>query len=236
MPLPTIQRSFYECTLPSDGRVVNFRPYLVKEEREILRASESNNQKQTMNALRALINACVQDEGFDCFAYPSFDIEYLFLQIRAKSVGELVEFGTKCEECGHRINVNVDISNIRPTLDETVKPLVKITDDISVELRYPTFADVISLQSEEDNPEMVFDLAELLIKTVWNGEQSFSVGKDFSRSDAKEFLNQFTEDEFGNLVSFIEKIPTLEHTLTIECPECGHTNTVTFRGMADFFG
>lgn len=236
MPLPTIQRSFYQCELPSSGGVVNYRPYLVKEEREILRASKSKNEKDSMNALRNLINACVQEEGFDCFTHPSFDIEYLFLQIRSKSVGEIVEFGTECIECKSRIDTSVDISQIKPNVDKQVSKDIKITEQIMVQLRYPTFSDMLIIQGNEDNSEVVFDLAEILIQTVWNGEESFTVGKDFTKAEAKDFLNQLTEDEFRSIVDFIEKIPSLEHSMTLECPKCSHTNTETFRGISDFFG
>lgn len=236
MPLPTIQRSFYQCELPSSGGVVNYRPYLVKEEREILRASKSKNEKDSMNALRNLINACVQEEGFDCFTHPSFDIEYLFLQIRSKSVGEIVEFDTECIECKSRINTSVDISQIKPNVDKQVSKDIKITEQIMVQLRYPTFSDMLIIQGNEDNSEVVFDLAEILIQTVWNGEESFTVGKDFTKAEAKDFLNQLTEDEFRSIVDFIEKIPSLEHSMTLECPKCSHTNTETFRGISDFFG
>lgn len=237
MPLPTIQRSFYECTLPSTQEVVNFRPYLIKEEREILRASKSDNQNETMNALKHLVNACVQKEGFDCFKIPSFDLEYLFLQIRSKSVGEVVEFNTKCEKCNHTIPVSVDISNIVPDMSNCPDKLIPLIDDISIQMRYPTMEDINNLpRNGEEDPEMIFKLSEILITTVWNGEQSFSVGKDFTAQEISGFLDQLKEDEFKKITDFIESIPAVEHTVSATCSKCGEKIEHTFRGMADFFG
>lgn len=126
MAFPILNAANHECSLPSNNKIVRFRPYLVKEEREILQAVKSEDSKQITNCLRNIINRCVDEENFDCFKLPNFDVEYLFLQLRSKSVGETVEFEYECTECKHKNKIKLDLSIIKPDTSSLIDNKIRI--------------------------------------------------------------------------------------------------------------
>ena len=235
MALPTLNSSTYSITVPSTGNKVKFRPYLVKEEKILLVALESEDATQIVQAMRDVIEACVED--INTSELTSFDIEYLFLVLRAKSVGESIDLKMKCqnsESCSHVLELSINIDNIEvPNVQEDSKTIA-LTGDAGVVLRYPSIDTIQSIEDTNSEIDKMLDMIASSIVSVYDADNVYDA-RDESKESIIDFLNSLNSMQFQLITDFFENIPALEHRVSQECSSCGHLNEFELKGLQSFF-
>ena len=235
MVLPLMKTATYLMTVPSTGKEVEFRPYTVKEEKVLMIAMESKDQKQTFRALKSVIKDCVQ-ENIDMNKLTLFDFEYMFLQLRAKSVGEVVDLNLKCqaEECGGVVPVSVDLDSI--TVSEMPESnVVKLDDKIGVTFNFPSL-DIAERYQEADMEKVssVFDMIVDCTESIFDEEEVYDC-KNETRENIINFYESLSSPQFAKVSEFFQAIPTVEKDIEYKCPKCGHENKVELKGLQSFF-
>ena len=246
MALPKISSPIFELTLPSTGKEVKYRPFLVKEQKLLLMALESKEQKEMLRAMKQIINNCALDK-IDVDSMPMFDLEYFFIKLRAKSVGEQIELqlshpgGKNSEDqaCSHVTKFTLNLMNVEveKPKEHTNKIILDEKSKIGVCLKYPTMAlaDKIQLAGQKSQIETVLDLVTDSIDYIFDDENVYPA-KETSRKELLEFVNDLSQDQFKLLTEFFNNIPKLKHTIKWRCAECGCDESVDIEGMANFFG
>lgn len=235
MALPKLNDNLkYEMVIPSSEKVVTYRPYLVKEEKLLLSAFESQDQKQAMRAMVDTVVACVNDD-IKTSELATFDVEYMFTQIRSKSVGETSTLHFKCESegCGERTEVNIDLSALEVTKQD-VDNVVQITDDISIELRYPTYDGFVkNFREGVSEAEFGFMMLEDCMVSIMTEDEQHLVS-EVSKKELNEFIDSMTNLQFTKVGEFLKTVPVMKKDVEFTC-KCGHENKVTLEGLQDFF-
>ena len=238
MPLPTIATPTYELELPSTKKKINYRPFLVKEEKLLVLALESEDSKQITNAIKAVIKSCILTKGIKVENLPTFDIEYLFLNIRGKSVGEEVEVNIIApddETTSVPVKLMIDDIKVKETEGHTNK--VQVDDELTMEMKYPSLQEFISNNfdfSEENNIERSFDLIGSCIDKVYNEEEVWSIS-DFSKKEVNGFLEQMNSKQFKEIEKFFDTMPKLSHEVNVLNPKTKVKSTVVLEGLSSFF-
>ena len=237
MPLPKITTSEYELELPSNGKTVKYRPFLVREEKILILALESANQKEITNAVKQVIKECVLTKGIKIEQLPAFDIEYLFLNIRGKSVGESIDLLVTCGDDGEtEVGVTVPIADIQVVKSEEHTKDIEIGDGWTVKMKYPSLSQFIETNFTEsaDTVEKSFQVIASCIDIVYNKDDMFAAA-DCTKKELKEWVESLTSQQFQKLEKFFETMPKLSHKLTVTNPITKKENTVVLEGLADFF-
>ncbi len=221
----------YKVTIPSSGKEVSFRPYLVKEEKVLMMAFESQDQKQALRAIVDTLSACI-DEDLDISSLKTFDIEYLFTQIRSKSVGENSTVYLTCTECSSKNEQTIDIANVGVT-ESKVDKIIELTPSVSVEMDYPSYNDVMSTNLEGDEIEVGFSMVVNSIKAIITEEERTDA-KEVTKKELTEFVESMNQIQFQKVSEFLNEIPAMEHEVEFACKDCGHENQVTLKGIQDF--
>ena len=234
MALPKLNTSpKYETVIPSTGKTVRFRPYLVKEEKVLLMAFEQNDPIAAMKAIIDTIVVCV-DGNLKHTELATFDVEYLFTQIRAKSVGEKSQINVKCTNCEH-LNLNeVDLSSVSVDVVEPESSSVDLGEDVVVELKYPSASDLLVLNNTESQTEILVATIVASIAGIQTEEERIDAN-DVSAEDLKEFVESMTGVQFKLMSEWVAKIPAMEKEIEFECEKCNTKNSQTLRGLVDFF-
>ena len=227
MPLPKIATPTYELELPSSGKTITYRPFLVKEEKLLVLALESEDTKQITNAIKAVLKSCIQTKGIKVDHLPTFDIEYLFLNIRGKSVGEDLEVNITCPDDNEtQVKVNID-------LDE-----IKIDDNIMMEMKYPSLDEFIKNNfdmDEKNQVEQSFDLIASCIDKIYNAEEVWAAA-DCTKKEITTFLESMNTTQFKEIEKFFETMPKLSHKVNITNPNTKVESEVVMEGLSSFFG
>lgn len=236
MALPKLNTApIYEMSVPSTGERVSYRPYLVKEEKVLMMAFESGDQKQALKAIVATIEACVQDK-LKVQDLATFDVEYLFTQIRSKSAGEKATVLLKCEECETQHEYEVDLSEIKVELNEDDR-VVDLTDQITIEMRYPPYKAIMESDLQGDQMELGLDMVVASISgiIVKNGlEEERMDANDVSKKELMEFIESMTSEQFERVTKYIGDLPAMKHEAKFKCLNCGHYNNMELKGISDF--
>ena len=238
MPLPTIVTPTYELELPSTGKKIKYRPFLVKEEKLLVLALETENTKDISTAIKTVLKNCIQSRGVKVENLPTFDIEFLFLNIRGKSVGEEVEVNLIApddEETQVPVTINLDDIQIQKTEDHTNK--VKLDDALTMEMKYPSLDQFIKSNfdfTEEVNMDQSFDLIASCIDKIYNEEEVWSTA-DCTKKEVKEFLEQMNSMQFKEIEKFFETMPKFSHSVTFTNPKTKVESTVVLEGLSSFF-
>ena len=238
MPLPTIATPTYELELPSTKKKISYRPFLVKEEKLLVLALESEDSKQITNAIKAVLKNCIETKGIKVENLPTFDIEYLFLNIRGKSVGEEVEVNIIApddETTSVPVKLMIDDIKVKETEGHTNK--VKVDDDLMMEMKYPSLNEFISNNvdfNEENNIERSFDLIGSCIDKVYNEEEVWSLA-DCTKKEINEFLEQMNSKQFKEIEKFFDTMPKLSHEINVLNPKTKVKSTVVLEGLSSFF-
>ena len=219
----------YDVRIPSSGRRIRFRPYLVKEEKVLMVASSTEDVNQIMKTIIDTIIACTNGEVSED-ELTTFDVEYLFLQLRSKSVGEKVDLNLPCDECEERTSVNVSLDDIECSGGNENK-IIKLNDDIRVEMKYPSYSG-IDYAADED--ELGFAVLQQCLKTVITQDDRIDVSEE-PPEVVRGFLESMTNEQFSKLTSFIEDMPQVKKDIEFTCEHCGASNSVEMRGMRSFF-
>lgn len=233
MALPKLNTNpIYECTVPSTGEKVSYRPYLVKEEKILMMAMETQDQKQALRAVVDTIGACVQGDSFDAKSLTTFDIEYLFTQIRSKSVGENSTISMKCSECDASNEYTLDISTVKVEKPDE-NNVIKLSDSVSVEMRYPIYKNISNVNFNAGEMEVGFAMIGSCISAVLSDDERIDMS-EVSKAEINEFLESMTQDQFTRLAKYLESLPALRHNAQFTCIKCGAENERMLRGMQDF--
>ena len=239
MPLPKIATPTYELELPSSGQTVKYRPFLVKEEKVLVIALESEDNKQITNAIKAVLKSCVLTKGIKVEKLPTFDIEYLFLNIRGKSVGEELDVNVICpDDEKTSVSVSINLDDIEVQKNEEHDNKIKLDDNIMMELKYPSLDQFIKNNFEFDEKNAMqqsFDLIGSCIDKIYNEEEVWAAA-DCTKKEINEFLESMNSTQFKGIEKFFETMPKLSHTITITNPNTKKTSEVVLEGLASFFG
>ena len=230
MSLPKLNSPVYEAILPSTEKVIKFRPFLVKEEKVLLTAMEDGSQTALMNAIKTILKNCVQGK-INVDRLPLFDIEYLFLKPRSKSVGEISEIGLKCTdtECGGVNQISINMDEIEVNKPEGHNRKIMISDEIGVMMSYPVIK--TAGITEEDGLEIVKDCIEMVFTEEETHERD-----SFTKKELDEFIDSMDTKQFGKIKEFFDTMPKLQHTINYKCEKCGEDKEVTLQGLDSFFG
>ena len=238
MPLPTIVTPTYELELPSTGKKVKYRPFLVKEEKLLVLALETEDTKQISTAIKTVLKNCIQTRGVKVENLPTFDIEFLFLNIRGKSVGEEVEVNLIApDDDVTQVPVTISIDDIKIQKTEEHNNKVKLDETLMMEMKYPSLDQFIKSNfdfTEEVSMDQSFDLIASCIDKIYNEEEVWSTA-DCTKKEVKEFLEQMNSMQFKEIEKFFETMPKLSHSVTFTNPKTKVESTVVLEGLSSFF-
>ena len=238
MVLPVANTAKYELMLPSQQKTIKFRPFLVKEEKVLLMAMESGESKEMLSAIKEIVKSCTFGEMI-AEDYPMFDIEYVFLQIRSKSVGEKTKLKILCPDDGKTYaDTEIDLSKIEVYVDDDHSPNIIIDEDrkLGVVMRYPALKDVDSDTLQGDiNIQKTYKMITSCIEQIYEGEKVY-LRKDTSDKELQEFVDNLSAEQMQKLSAFYNTMPRLEHKVTVKNPKTEVESEVTLKGLASFFG
>ena len=241
MPLPKIATPSYELELPSTGKTITYRPFLVKEEKLLVIALESEDTKQITNAIKAVIRACVLTKGIKVETLPTFDIEYLFLNIRGKSVGEDLDVKLICPDDNKtEVNVNINLDDIQVNKPEGHSNQIKLDNNLMRELKYPSLNEFIKNNFDPNEVgtnamEQSFDLIGSCINKIYNEDEVW-IAADCSKKEINDFLDSMNSNQFKEVEKFFETMPKLSHKIKVKNPKTKVESDVVLEGLASFFG
>ena len=239
MPLPTISTPTYELTLPSSGKKIKYRPFLVREEKVLIMALESEDTKQITNSVIDILNSCILSKGIKLETLATFDIEYLFLNIRSKSVGETIDVNIVCPDDNKtQVAVTVDVDSIKIKKDRKHKNVIKLDDNLSLKLKYPSMTQFIdsNFESKIDESEVksTLDMIISCIDVIFNEEESWPASESTPK-ELEDFIDQLNTKQFKLIEDFFATMPKLTHTIKVKNPNTGVESDVKLEGLAAFF-
>jgi hypothetical protein len=236
--LPKIATPTYELELPSTKQTIKYRPFLVKEEKLLVIALESEDTKQITNAIKTVIKNCIETKGIKVETLPTFDIEYLFLNIRAKSVGEEIEVNIICpddNETNASVKINVDDIKVQENKEHTNK--IKLDETLVMEMKYPSLDQFIKSNFDFSNDNALdqsFELVASCVDKIYNQEEVWAAA-DVTKKELMEFLDQMNSSQFKQIEKFFETMPKLSHTVKVTNPKTEVESEVILEGLSSFF-
>jgi len=238
MPLPKIATPTYELELPSTEETIQYRPFLVKEEKLLVIALESEDTKQITTAIKTVIKNCILTKGIKVEDLPTFDIEYLFLNIRGKSVGEELEVNIICPDDGEtQVPVKIDIDSIKVQKNEEHSNRIKVDNSIMMEMKYPSLEQFIKNNfdfSDGNAIDQSFELIASCISKIFTEDEVWTTS-DCTKKELNEFLDQMNSSQFKEIEKFFETMPKLSHTIKVKNPNTGVESDVVLEGLSSFF-
>jgi hypothetical protein len=238
MPLPKISTPTYELEIPSLKKSIKYRPFLVKEEKVLIIAMESEDPKQIAEAVKTVIGNCIVTRGIKIEQLATFDIEYLFLNIRGKSVGETVDVLITCPDDGNtQVPVSINLDDIEVEFREDHSRDIKLDDSLTLRMRYPSMQEFVKsnfIAGSEISVDETFDMITSCIEQIYSEEESWS-SSDVTKKELKEFLEQLTSQQFKDIEKFFETMPKLSHTIKVTNPNTEVESEVVLEGLTSFF-
>ena len=238
MPLPKISTPTYELVLPSSGRKIKYRPFLVKEEKILIIALESQDQKQIANSIKSILSNCILTRGTKVDKLSTFDIEYLFLNVRGKSVGEQIEVMVTCpDDEKTQVPMSINIDSIKVEKSKDHKTDIKLDEQYTLKMRYPSLNEFIksNFSVEEMKVDDTFDLIASCIDQIYSEEESWTQ-EDCTKKEMVEFLEQLNSSQFKEIETFFETMPKLSHKVKVKNPNTGVESEIVLEGLQNFFG
>jgi len=236
MPLPKLVVPEYELELPSTRETVKYRPFLVKEEKLLLTAMQLGEEKDMMNAVKTIIKNCTNLKG-RVEELSTFDIEYVFLRIRSKSVGEVSRVMVTCPDDGEtQVEVDIDLEQINVVFPEGHKTKIELTDDVGVIMKYPSLDMFIKMNfvGEDITVDNMFELSVSCMSQIYEGEEVYDC-RSYTKKEVMEFLEGLKSDQFQKVQEFFTTMPKLEHEIEVENPKTNVKSTVKLEGLGSFF-
>lgn len=234
MALPSLNATpSYEVKVPSSGELLKYRPFLVKEQKILMLAYESRDKKQIIGAMLDTIKSCV--EGVDVSKLATFDVDYIFTQLRAKSVGEKIGIKLPCDECKADNDIEINVEELSINLEKGEK-VVKLTPEISIKLKYPTYQDFMNKVNlnTESQTETIMDIIIACMDSVATEEENINL-KNETKEEVVKFIESMNSKQFELVSEFVQEMPQLEYKTNIQCVKCGHEQEKVLRGLDDFF-
>jgi hypothetical protein len=242
MPLPKISTPQYELVLPSTGKTIKYRPFLVKEEKILILALESQSTKEITNAIKQVLKDCIVTKGIKVEELPTFDIEYIFLNVRGKSVGESLDLIITCGDDGEtQVPVTVFIDQIKVEEDPEHKREIQLDTDLVLKMKYPSLDQFIktnfdfSSNQSSSNIERSFDIISSCIDVIFNAEESWSAA-DSTKKELTDWIETLTPNQFKEIEKFFDTMPKLSHTVKVTNPKTKVESEVELEGLTSFFG
>lgn len=236
MSLPKMQLPLYTLVVPSTKKEVRFRPFLVKEEKALLIAQQSEDPKVMISTLKSIIEDCV--EGINADTLAIFDYEYLFTQIRSKSVGEFADLVFLCDDCTDekaRIPISMDITKFAVKFNPEHNNKIELTDSIGVIMKYPNLDTIGELEkASKGDVDSVFKLVTECIEFIYDGDEVFPI-KEQTKEEVLEFLNNLTQEQFSKIETFFDTMPKMSQPVKYDCPVCGKHHDKVLEGIESFF-
>ena len=242
MPLPKIATPTYELVLPSTGKTIKYRPFLVKEEKILILALESQSTKEITNAIKQVLKDCIVTKGIKVETLPTFDIEYIFLNVRGKSVGESLDLIITCSDDGEtQVPVTVFIDQIKVEEDPEHKRDIQLDTDLVLRMKYPSLDQFIktnfdfSAEQSSSSIERSFDIIASCIDVIFNAEESWSAA-DSTKKELTDWIETLTPNQFKEIEKFFDTMPRLSHTVKVINPKTEVESVVKLEGLTSFFG
>ena len=241
MPLPTIETPIYELKLPSSNKKIKYRPFLVKEEKILILALESKDQDEITNAVTDVLKKCILTKTVDIDSLPTFDIEYLFLNIRAKSIGEDIKMTVICpDDRETKVSVTVYVDEIKVIKPKDHTTDIVIDDKMTMRMKYPSLNQFVENNFDvKDDPEVMVDktlkVVADCIDTVYTEEDAWEA-KDYTPTERVKFIEQLNSKQYKKVEKFFATMPKLSHTIEVINPNTKEKSSVVLEGLADFFG
>ena len=241
MPLPTIETPTYELKMPSSGKKIKYRPFLVKEEKILIIALESRNQNEITNAVKDVLKKCILTRGVKVDDLPTFDIEYIFLNIRAKSIGEDIRLTVTCpDDRETQVPVTIYVDEIKVTKPEAHTNDVVIDYKLTLRMKYPSLNQFVENNFEvDDDPEVLvnktFKVVADCMDTVFTEEDAWEA-KAYTSSERVKFVEQLNSKQYKKVENFFATMPKLSHTIEVVNPNTKKKSSIVLEGLADFFG
>ena len=238
MPLPKIVTPTHELTLPSNGKKITYRPFLVKEEKILILAIESNSLKDISRAIKDVLRNCILTKGVKVDELPTFDIEYLFLNIRARSIGESIELVVTCpDDRETKVNVTVYIDEVQVKTNKEHNTDIKIDDTYTMRMKYPSLDEFIDENFNFDGQisDNSFEIIASCIDMVFSEDEAWEA-KDCTKKELTQFVEQLNSAQFKEIEKFFDTMPQLSHDIEVENPKTKVKSTVKLEGLASFFG
>lgn len=235
MSLPVLSTPKYTLTIPSTKKEIEYRPFLVKEEKILLIAQETGNQNEIMNAIKSVVKACTYDK-INPDVLTTFDLEYIFVKLRSKSVGEISTVGIECSECKTKNTIDIDLDSIEINSDVKKDTKVMITDTVGVQLKYMSVKDMTRISSKKNlsQADMMTETIIACIDSIFDENRIYAV-ENSTRSELEEFINSLSRSQMKKIEQFILEIPKLEHDIKFKCSSCSHDNEIKLTGTHAFF-
>ena len=243
MALPKLDVPIYEIELPISKKKVKYRPFLVKEQKNLLMALESNEASTIQQNVFDILNNCTLTEGIDIDKLPIIDVEYYFINLRAKSVGEIIESKYKCNNevdgkiCNNTMETKIDLTNIKPYSEEEVSPEIQLTDKIFIKMKYPEFSVVKNSIEMEDITEVTFNMIAESVEYIYDSlDEQFHYAKEAQPGEMLEFVESLNQQQFEKVEHFFNNLPKLKETIEMTCGKCGFHHKIDVEGLENFFG
>ena len=241
MPLPTIETPTYELKLPSSNKKIKYRPFLVKEEKILIIALESKNQSEITNAVTDVLKKCILTKGVDVDSLPTFDIEYVFLNIRGKSIGEDIRMTVTCpDDKKTQVPVTIYVDEVKVQKRKDHKTDIVLSDKMTLRMKYPSLNQFVKTNFDVDDDaktvvDKTFKVVSECMDTVFTNEDAWDA-KDYSAQERLDFIQQLNSKQYKEVERFFETMPKLSHVIEVENPNTKKKGTVVLEGLADFFG
>ena len=240
MALPKIDLPLYQVKLPSNNKELTIRPFLVKEEKLLLMAIESNNDSEIINTTKQVINNCLINTDINVETLPFFDVDYLFIALRAKSVGEAIEVKFTCNNyhndvmCGSVFPAMIDIANSKIVKDDTISNIIDVGKNIKLKMKYPTYTTMKLILDNDNNINKKLNVIAGSIDQIIDGENILT-NKDFTKEELIDFLENLTKEKYMKIEEYVDNFPTFAVSSTAKCNKCGFEHNLTYTDFASFF-
>jgi hypothetical protein len=241
MALPKLDVPTYDIELPVSKKKIKYRPFLVKEQRNLLMAMEANEASSIQSAVKDILYNCTLTENIDIEKLPIIDVEYYFINLRAKSVGEVVESKYKCnnevdgKECGNIMETELNLLDVKVTQEKEVSPEVQLDEKISIKLKYPEFHVVGDSLQYDDINQVTFNMIASSIEYIYDGQQ-FYYANESTPKEMLEFVEGMNQDQFAKVEEFFNNLPKLKEKIEMTCSKCGFHHSLDVEGLESFFG
>jgi len=240
MALPKIDTPVYDLELPLSKKKIRFRPFLVKEQRNLMMAMESDDKETIERNIRQVLHNCTLTEDLVIDKLPIIDVEFYFINLRARSVGEVVQNRYRCENaveekvCGNLMDVELNILEIQPDMTNVVNDVIQINDRISVKLKFPEFSILERANKFESVTDMAFDMIAESVEYIFDGEQYYYAAES-EPDEIIEFIESLNQDQFNKIENFFNNLPKLNKSIEVDCKKCGFHHTIQVEGLDSFF-
>lgn len=239
MALPKIDTPIYDIVLPLSKKTIRFRPFLVKEQKNLMMALEADDRDTIEKNIKQVLNNCAVTE-IDIDKLPVVDVEYYFLQLRARSVGEIVDNTYICNnivdgnECKNKMKVEFNLLDLKIEKNETISDIINLTDKISLKLKYPEFATVEKLSQKDNAVDVAFQIVVDSIEYIFDGEQYYYANES-TPEELMQFIESLSQEQFSQIEKFFDNLPRLNKKIEMKCTKCGYEHKIELEGLESFF-